>query len=380
MYRRHLTLTATAVLMLMAVVAAHAKQPSEPSSKDLKIRVVDVEGGAATLFLTPEGKSMLIDTGWPPGFVFPKPKPGEPPPPPETTSSADRIAAAAAAMGITKLDYLVMTHYHGDHLGGLESVLAKLPADTFVDHGPNRQPARPAASGRPPSKMDSNRLYEEWVAAYQGHHHISARPGQSLKIGSLRLTFVASDGKVLSTPLPGAGEPNPLCMHVKPKDATSGEDVASLGMLMTFGKTRILDLGDLTWDKELELVCPVNKIGKVDVYFVPGHGNDLSNIAPDAAFDPLVALLQNGPRKGGDADVVREVGSFPELEGFWRLHASVAYPDLDGDPHYITNVTDRPDAAYPLVLDIAKDGKITVTNPRNGFSKTYQARGTEAGY
>ncbi len=370
MYRRYPMLTATAVLMLMAGTAAQAKQPSEPSSKDLKIRVVDVEGGAAALFLTPEGKSMLIDTGWPPGFVFPQPKPGEPPPPPETTSSADRIAAAAAALGITKLDYLVMTHYHGDHLGGLESVLAKLPADTFVDHGPNRQPARPGPGGKAPSKMDSNRLYEEWETAYQGHRHISARPGQTLKICSLRLTFVASDGKVLSTPLPGAGEPNPLCMHVKPKDPTSGEDVASLGMLMTFGKTRILDLGDLTWAKELELVCPVNKIGKVDVYFVPGHGNDLSNIEPDAALDPLVALLQNGPRKGGDADVVREVGSFPELKGFWRLHASVAYPDLDGDPHYITNVTDRPDAAYPLVLDITRDGTITVSNPRNDFSKT----------
>ena len=158
---------------------------------------------------------------------------------------------------------------------------------------------------------------------------------------------------------------------------TSGEDVASLGMLMTFGKTRILDLGDLTWDKELELVCPVNRIGKVDVYFVPGHGNELSNIAPEAAFDPLVALLQNGSRKGGDADVIREVDSFPALKGFWRLHASNSYPDLDGDPAYISNVQDRPDADYPLDLKITKAGKITVTNPRNGFSKTYQARGAE---
>lgn len=365
--------------MLLAVVPAHAKEPSPASSKDLKIAVVDVEGGAATLFRTPEGKSLLIDTGWPPGFVFPKPKPGEPPPPPPKTSSADRIAAAAAAMGITRIDYLLMTHYHGDHLGGLESLLKKLPVDTFIDHGPDRQEPRPNANARQ-SKMSPDRLYREWVAAYQGHRHLTIHPGQTLQVGSLYLQFVASDGKVLSMPLPGAGEPNPLCAHVTPKAPTSGEDVASLGMVMTFGKTRILDLGDLTWDKELELVCPVNKIGKVDVYFVPGHGNTLSNIAPDAAFNPLVALLQSGPRKGGDPDVIRDVDGFSELEGFWRLHANLLYPKLDGDPHYIANLNQQPDQAYPIELDIAKDGKITVTNPRNGFTKTYRARGTEAGY
>lgn len=375
MFRRQSRLAAMAVLMLSAAVACFPKPAVASSSQELQITVIDAEGGAATLLLTPEGKSVLIDTGWPPGFVFPRPKPGEPPPLP-TTSTGDRIAAAAAAMGIKKIDYLIMTHYHGDHLGGLQSVLQRLPVGTFVDHGPNRQPPRPA-SNPGQNKMASDRLYDEWVAAYQGHGHITAHAGQTLKIGSLHLIFVSSDGKTLGMPLSGAGELNPLCAHVTPQAATSGEDVASLGMLMTFGKTRILDLGDLTWDKELELVCPVNRIGKVDVYFVPGHGNELSNIAPEAAFDPLVALLQNGSRKGGDADVIREVDSFPALKGFWRLHASNSYPDLDGDPAYISNVQDRPDADYPLDLKITKAGKITVTNPRNGFSKTYQARGAE---
>jgi glyoxylase-like metal-dependent hydrolase (beta-lactamase superfamily II) len=132
MFRRYAVL---ADLMLIAIACAQAKQPGAASSKDLKITVVDVEGGAATLFLTPEGKSLLIDTGWPPGFVYPRPKPGEPPPAP-TTSSADRIAAAAGRMGIKRIDYLEMTHYHGDHLGGLQSLLEKLPVDTFIDHGP----------------------------------------------------------------------------------------------------------------------------------------------------------------------------------------------------------------------------------------------------
>jgi competence protein ComEC len=374
MFRRYGVLTATLELILIVIVPAHAKQSRAASSKDLKVRIVDVEGGAATLFLTPEGKSLLIDAGWPPGFVFPRPKPGDPTPPP-TTSSADRIAAAAAEMGIKRIDYFEMTHYHGDHLGGLQSLLEKLPVDTFIDHGPNRQPSPPNANPQQ-SKMSTGSLYDSWVAAYQGHRHISAQPGQTLQVGSLNLEFVAGDGKVLSEPLHGAGEPNLLCKDNSLKESAPIEDVASLGAVMTFGKTSILDLGDLAWDKERELLCPVNKIGKVDVYFVPGHGNDLSNISPTASIDPLVALLQNGPRKGGDPEPVQLVDSFADLKGFWRLHADALHPDLDGDPDYIANLNGDPDHAYSIELDISPDGRITVTNPRNGFTKTYQARGT----
>ena len=373
---RSVLLTAILPVSLMAFVPIVVEQPSDSSSKDLKIHVVDVEGGAATLFLTPEGKSLLIDIGWPPGFVFPRPKPGDPPVAP-TSSSADRIAAAAAMMGIKKIDYLAITHYHGDHLGGLQSLLEKMPVDTFIDHGPNEQLEMPKPNAQQ-NKMATNTLYDQWVAAYQGHPHMTIQVGESMQIGSLRLTFVASDGKTLSASLPGAGKPNPLCTHVVPKAATSGEDVASLGVLMNFGKTSILDLGDLTWDKELELLCPTNKIGKVDLFFVPGHGNDLSNISADAAFDPLVALLQNGPRKGGDPEPVQEVSEFPHLEGFWRLHSNELHPELDGSSNYISNLAGEPDHNYSIDLDLTRDGRITVTNPRNGFTKTYRARGTEA--
>lgn len=369
-------------MALIAAVPAQSKESSAASSKDLKIAVIDADGGASTLVLTPEGKSLLIDTGMPPRFRGRRTTPGQPPPP--TTSTADRIAAAAAAMGIKKIDYLVMTHYHIDHVGGVDALLKKLPVDTFVDHGPNREVTPPSAPIWKQASAPSI-FYPKWVAAYQGHRHITVHPGQTLKIGSLHLKFVAGDGKVLSMPLPGAGEPNPLCMHVAQKPdtyaATGGEEnIRSLGMLMTFGKTRVLDLGDLTWNKELELLCPVNKIGKVDVYFVTGHGMDYSSSPPTAAFDPLVALMQNGSRKGGDPDVIRIVDGFPELEGFWRLQASTRYPEMNGDPHYIANLSPPPDHGYPIELDITKDGKITVTNPRNGFTKTYQARGTEAGY
>ncbi len=363
-----------AVFALAFATAAARAKPSVPeASRDLKIVTVDVEGGAAVLFVTPEGKSLLIDTGWAPGLGGPRPVPGAPPAPP-LPSSADRIAAAAASLGITRIDYLLMTHYHADHLGGLEALLAKLPVGTFIDHGPNREEPPPNATPRQLAFATATQ-YPKWVAAYQGHGHITAQAGQQLDIGSMRLEFVTSDGRVLDTPLPGAGQPNSLCAGVPQMDRNGGEEnVRSVGTLITFGKTRILELGDLTWNKEIELLCPANKIGKVDVYFVTGHGMNLSSSPETAALDPLVAVMQNGPTKGGDEAVIKTVNTYPGLKGFWRVHYTVRYPDLNGDPDYIANLNGVPDNGYSIDLDITRAGGITVTNSRNGFSKTYRAR------
>jgi competence protein ComEC len=353
---------------LAFAMAAQAKP-----SKDLKIVTVDVEGGAAVLFVTPEGKSLLIDTGWAPGIGGPRPVPGAPPPPP-MPSSAESIAAAAASLGVTKIDYVMMTHYHADHAGGLESLLAKLPVGAFIDHGPSREQPPPNATPRQLAFAPAT-LYPKWVAAYQGHEHITAQVGQKLDIGSMQLEFVTSDGNIPDAPLPGAGQPNPLCANVPKVDRNGGEEnVRSVGVLITFGKTRILYLGDLTWNKELELLCPVNKVGKVDVYFVTGHGMNLSSSPATGAFDPLIAVMQNGPTKGGDEAVIKTVNTYPDLKGFWRTHYTVRYPDLNGDPGYIANLNGVPDQSYPIDLDITRSGRITVTNGRNHFSKTYKAR------
>jgi competence protein ComEC len=337
-----------------------------------------VEGGAASVWLTPEGKTLVIDTGWPPGMGNRRMRGGGPPPAP-TTSSAERIAAAAAALGVTHIDYLLLTHYHVDHAGGVDALLEKLPAGTFIDHGPNSEFPPPNAPARfRNSPFATGVLYKKWAAAYQGHSHISEKMGQKLNIGSLHLLFVASNAQLLSSPLPGAGQTNPLCSGV-PQMARDGgiENVHSLGMLMTFGKTRILDLGDNSWNNELKLLCPVNKIGVVDVYFVTQHGMDLSSSPPTAAFRPLVALMQNGPMKGGDEAPLKTVESYPGLEGLWLSHYSVRYPALNPNPDYIANLNVQPDKAYPIDVDIASSGKITVTNPRNGFTKTYWARAAQ---
>jgi beta-lactamase superfamily II metal-dependent hydrolase len=366
-----------AVCTLALVAAVAVAKPKAPiGSKDLRIIMVDVEGGAAVLFVTPEGKSLLIDTGWAPGLGGPRPIPGAAPPPP-MPSSADRIAAAAASLGIRKIDYLIMTHYHADHLGGIQALVAKLPVGTFIDHGPNREEPPPNATPRQLAFATAT-LYPQWVAAYQGHEHITAQVGQTLDVGSMHLRFVTSDGNVPDAPLPGAGQPNSLCAGVPQMERNGGEEnVRSVGTLITFGKTRILDLGDLTWNKEIELLCPANKIGKVDIYFVTGHGMNLSSSPPTGALDPLIALMQNGPTKGGDQEPIKTVNSYPGLEGFWRTHYTVRYPDLNGDPNYIANLNGVPDQGYSIGLDITPRGVITVTNSRNNFSKTYKARAAQ---
>ena len=276
-----------AFLLLSTPVPALAASPG-----DLRIVSVDVEGGAAMLMKTPEGKSVLIDTGWAPGQGGPQAA-GQP-------SSADRIVQAAVMLGVTRIDYLIMTHYHADHLGGLEALLARLPADTFVDHGPNRERMRPDPTPQQSANAPETR-YPAWVAAWQGHRHLSVQSGEVLDIGALHIRFAASDGVVLAASLPGAGAANPSCANVPPPPRVGGdENNRSLGMLMTFGPTRILNLGDLPWEKEIALLCPANKIGRTDVYFVTGHGMDLSSSPPTAALEPQIAIMQNGPLKGGD--------------------------------------------------------------------------------
>jgi len=349
-------------LLLAALLLA----PLPASAADLRILSIDTEGGAAVLMETPEGQSVLIDTGWAPGQGAPQAA-GLP-------SSADRIADAARTLGVNRIDYLIMTHYHADHLGGLEALLAQLPVETFVDHGPNREPMRPDPTPQQRANAPEAR-YPAWVAAWQGHHHLSVRMGDVLDVGSLHIRFVASDGEVLDGPLPGAGAPNPACANVPPPPRTGGdENNRSLGMLMTFGPTRIVNLGDLTWEKEIALFCPLNKLGRADIYFVTGHGMDLSSSPPTAALEPQVAIMQNGPTKGGDADVIHTVTAYPGLQGFWRSHDTTRYPDLNGDPNYIANRDGEPDQGHAIAVDVSEGGQITVTNTRNDFSRRYRAR------
>ena len=347
----------------------------------LKVVSIDVEGGAATLFVTPEGQSLLIDTGWPKGF-------GEMPSPDGSREAADRIVAAAKRLGVTKLDYVIVTHYHDDHSGGVGALVARIPVGTFIDHGDNTDPLKP---GTPPERVINTAAgqYRRYLKAIKGHKRIIARPGDVIRIGSLTDTIVASGTKIVTAPLPGAGQANPHC-DVPGKGLGQGENASSVASLLRFGKVTIAQFGDLSWDVEHALACPVDKIGRVNLLLVTQHGsaNVSSNPAQVSAMRPDVAIMPNGGKKGGDPEAIAIVAAQKSVQGFWRLHENYAHPELSGDPNLIANLNPPravidavaakpyeapPDMGYGIEADVTRDGRITVTNLRNGFSRTYQA-------
>ena len=366
MYRRIvklIPLTALAALPLASV-------PATAKDDALQMVSIDVEGGGGTLFVTPEGKTLLIDTGNPEQSRATGDNP-----------SSARIEAAAHALGVKKIDYLITTHYHGDHIGGLEGLLARMPIDTYIDHGENREttasPNPDAAQidmkNPPPGSTAAG--YRHYIELIGKHRHIVAKPGDVFHAGSMTVTIVMADGKAIAKPLPGAGENNPSCAGMEAMHNNGGEENArSTASLIAYGKARISVFGDLTWDREKDLFCPVDKIGKVDVYLATHHGTALSG-SPAAvnAMAPIVTIMGNSPRKGADAERMKTIKASPRFQGMWQLHTTTVAPDVNVATDMIANpVTDQvKDKAYGLRLRIEKSGKVTVINERNGYNKSY---------
>jgi beta-lactamase superfamily II metal-dependent hydrolase len=317
------------------------------AEKPLQVYFIDVEGGQATLFVTPAGQSMLVDTGW--GY--------------NAYRDANRIAAAAKLAHIKKIDYVVITHFHSDHVGGVPQLVEKIPVGTFVDHGPNRETSKSAQT-----------LYSEYEKAIAGSNHITAKPGEQLPIRSMNVVVVTADGNVIDRPLAGGGQPNQACSGVQQKSTDPSENARSTGMMITFGKLRIVDLGDLTWQKELELMCPDNKLGRADVFVVSHHGVDESNSpALVHGLQPRVAVMNNGSKKGGSPSAWDIIKSSPGIQDIWQLH----FADEGGKDHntsdpLIANVTEA-DTGFYLKMTANEDGSFELYNPRNKFSKHYPA-------
>jgi beta-lactamase superfamily II metal-dependent hydrolase len=328
-------------LVLLGTVGLQA------SDRTLQIYFVDVEGGQSTLFVPSHGQSLLIDTGW--GY--------------NAFRDANRIVAAMKKAKINKIDYVLITHYHSDHVGGVPQLMQKVKVGTFIDHGPNRETSK-----------TSTTLYAEYQKAIAGSEHIVAKPGDHLPIKGLDVTVVSADGNVIGAPLPGAGQPNAACADIKPKEADPSENARSLGTVIQFGKFRIVDLGDLTWNKELGLVCPVNKLGKADLFVVSHHGLDISNSpALVHGIAPRVAIMDNGSKKGGTAGALDVAKSSPGLESLWQLH----FADAAGSEHntsdpFIANVSEA-DTGFYLKVEAKEDGSFEVYNPRNKLTKQYPA-------
>ena len=358
------------VLLLLGLSAAAVL--AQTKSTTLDIYVVDVEGGNAVLFVTPSRESVLIDSGN--GGAA-------------AVRDAERILVAAKDAGVTQIDHLITTHFHGDHIGGLAELAARIPIKEFIDHGPNTQP-NPATDAF---------LQGGYRELYSKTKHTVAKPGDKIPVAGVDWRVVTSATEVIKTPLQGKAAPNAYCAAFTPQTGVNlTEDDQSLGSFITFGKFRTIHLGDLTLNRQFDLMCPNNRLGTVDLLIAARHGNVNAEILAHA-LRPRVIVTNNGTRKGAQPEAMKIFFASPNLEDVWQLHFS----QLGGQEYtvpgmFIANLFDEQQEAMPVApftpppqgqqappapahngkayyikVSAQQDGIFTVTNTRNGFSKTY---------
>ena len=343
---------AAVVLLTVSALAA---------AKTFDMYVIDLEGSKASLFVSPSGQSLLIDAGVPGNE--------------KGARDADRIVEACKAAGVKQIDYMVVSHYDGDHVGGVPALAAKIPIVTFVDHGDNVQ--------LNDFTVRSVKAYMEVAAKGK---HIVVKAGDKIPIKGFDAQVVMAAGKAITQPLKGAGQPNPACDTTQRKtwgpdsrgivdNHDTNENAMSITILFTYGKFRMLDPADLTWNKDRELMCPVNRVGTVDLYMTANHGTDNAN-SPILvhALRPRVVIADNGPRKGATLETFQTVESSPGLEDYWQGHYLIAGGEKNNaKPDYIANIEGSPDGKW-IKVSAEQNGTFTVTNTRNNFSKTYKPR------
>ncbi len=321
-------------LSLLALAAtAHA-------AKTLDIYFIDVEGGQSTLVVSPSGQSLLIDVGYI-GFGG---------------RDADRIAAAAKAAGVKRIDYLFITHFHDDHIGGIANLVERVPVANFLDHG---------------MSIETGMYPERYETAFAKGQHSVYQAGDKIPIKGLDVAVVASAGKSVS----GAGEANAHCAgvdrHPDGGSEESGENTQSGALVIGFGKFRFADLGDLTYNKQLDLLCPQNRVGKVDLYLAAHHGGETSKAVWGMA--PRATVVNNGPRKGGDPAAWKVLSGSPSLADLWQLHFAVAGGKETNAPDTLIANVDAAGPGLYLKVSANVDGSFTVFNQRNKYTKNYAA-------
>lgn len=326
-------LTVSLLLLLGLSLAGFAQK--------LTVYTIDVDGGNATLIVTPEKESLLSDAGWP------------------NSPDADRIAATAKSAGITKIDYLLVTHYHVDHVGGVPELLQKIPVAHVIDHGPLAEPG-----------AHTKQLFDNYETAIAKIPRITVKAGDRIPLKGAEIEIVAAAGSVIKAP---KGSPaNPLCHDLPARPKEDGENDQSIGFVLRFGKFRMVDLADLTMAKEPDLLCPANALGNVDLFLVSHHGWDHSNSALLVdSLHPRVAIMKNGARKGGSAAVVKTVYASPGIETLWQLHATI---DSQNAPEKFIANPEEKCQGFGIEVTAAKNGSFTVTNERTGYSVDYAAK------
>jgi beta-lactamase superfamily II metal-dependent hydrolase len=358
---RQLLALIVAVACLSALSGAQGR-----TARTFDTYVIDVEGGEATLFVSPTGESLLVDAGWP-GF---------------DGRDADRILAAARDAGIKQIDHLVITHYHADHVGGAAQLAARLPIRHFIDRGAN-------------FSEDERTAYDAYAPVRGGGRSSEVKPGDAITMEGIGVHVIAAGGSVLNAPLQGQGVSNASCADFKPQGteitsrAADGGDSRSVSLLVTYGRFRTVIMGDLTWNKEFELMCPRNPLGEVDVYLVSHHGSDTSGSAALVhALRPRAAVMNNGPRKGGAIQTFQILRGLPSVD-LWQNHYSVPGGQQHNRPEmFIANMDEgaplpgakpgaapvHTGAAHWIKVSARADGSFTVSNSRTAFTKEYPRR------
>lgn len=305
----------------------------------LRIYFVDVEGGQATILRFPNGEVMVVDSG------HPGPRDHE------------RIVHVLhRELDAKRIDYLLTTHYDGDHVGGVSALASRFEIGTFFDHGD---------AGAPAEYLEATRSGRRRVIA----------AGDQLDVGEVRFDFVASGGRVIEAPLSGAGLANPLCEGARIVPGRD-ENANSVGFVLHYGAFDFVNLADLLWELEHRLACPNHLLGEVELYLTSHHGLERSG-APQLvrALNPEAAIMNNGARKGGGGQTWETLAQVPGPEAVWQLHRNVRVLVSENAPEdQIANLeAGEADTAHFLWVHATADGRFRVGNPRNGFTRVYAA-------
>jgi competence protein ComEC len=320
-------------------------------SEKLDIYFIDVEGGAATLIVTPKRESVLIDTGWRR----------------DDARDAGRIMQVLQEQaGLSQIDFLVTTHFHRDHYGSTLRLSQMVPIRNFLDRGPVVN-----VPGDPQFRL----LYTEYMTANKGERQ-TLRAGEEIPVQSgrvpLKITCLASSGNIIQKP----GGPNPHCAELRPnKKIPIDENALSVALLLRFGEFEFFHGADITWNLEGELICPQNRVGTVDAFMVNHHGLKVSNNPVFLkTIAPTVSIMANGEGKGCDPEVLASLRSLPSSRAIYQLHKNLKNKVGDNvSDEFIANL--KPEAACQghwlrLTVD-ANASTFEVTNSRTGKSQSY---------
>jgi len=305
-------------------------------SRNLEIYFIDVLGGAATLIATPDGETVLIDSGWMT----------------DDRRDAKRIYDAVVNRAqLAQIDYCITTHWHRDHFGAILPLSELVPILNFLDRG-----------------IDENFAEDPQQYPIQMEAYKKASKGQSkvLKAGDiiplkydangpqLKLVCVASKQEIINID----GLDNPECAAAQDRPRVQDDNPNSIAVLLSYGDFQFFCGGDITWMVEKDLVCPKNKLGEIDLYMVDHHGFDLSNNPVFLkSIKPTCAVICNGPRKGASPQVIKDLRALPDCKALYQIHWNIDIPIKDNaDPDFIANLNPNQSGQY-IKARVSPDAK-----------------------